>query len=148
VPTPTPLVPEIVAQGTGVRVCSECGEWIYFSLRTAGIVTITVDYTFPDTNPAIWVAPGHCTYEMAVATQCSWVVKSFINEKPGKIVQSLSAGEQTLVIDNPGTHEETVSYQVVLNARSSTAQAHGAANTSAAVTRLAPHRPSAETNAP
>jgi hypothetical protein len=127
-----------VAQGGGVPICPECGHWLYFTLRTAGSVTITVDHTYPDTLLGVWVAPGHCTYQMSEARQCSWVVRSFVGEKPRRVVQSFSGGEHTLVIDNVGTHDESVSYQVVFTALASTTAA-----TPMAIARGGPHGPPA-----
>jgi hypothetical protein len=54
----------------------------------------------------IWLATGHCTYEMSVAQQCSWTVTSRTTEKPRKFTVSLVAGEHTLVMDNRGTRSE------------------------------------------
>lgn len=116
VATPIPVsapAPELVAQGDGLSVCPGCGRWLYFNLRTAGRVVITVDYTFSDTPMALWLATGHCTYEMSEADQCKWTATSFAGAKPRTLSQSLVAGEFTLVIDNRGPRAETVSFQVV-----------------------------------
>ena len=129
-PTPTPAPqPQVVSQGTGVAVCRYCGSWYYFSLPSAGAVVITVDYSFSDTVLWLYIAPGHCTYEMSRAGQCSWTVTSSPGQKPMKASMNLGAGEYTFVIDNFGTQDETVSFQVVFTPSGSVAGlAHGAAH--------------------
>jgi hypothetical protein len=119
-PIPTPPVPEIIAQGTGVRLSAESSLWVYFFPQTAGTVSITVDYTYPDTSLGVWLAPGHCTFEMSQARQCSWIVNSFLTVKPRRVIQSVSAGEHTLVLDKVTKNRETLSYQVVFTSRAAT----------------------------
>jgi hypothetical protein len=141
VPTPVPA-PELIAQGNSVPICAECGLWLYIFPRVTGRVTITVDYTYPDTPVGLWVSPGHCTYEASVAQQCSWIVRSFVNEKPRKVIQTLSAGEHTLVIDNFSKRDETVSFQVVFEAFASAPQGVQAAALPAGRFDDGPHGPS------
>ena len=122
-PTPTPRpapTPELVSQG-GAAVCGACGYWFYFTLRTAGTVTITVDYTYPDSTVWLWLATGHCTYEMSEAGQCSWTANSRSTEKPRKLTLSLVAGEYTLVLDNRTDRNEAMSFQVAFTASASAA---------------------------
>jgi hypothetical protein len=141
-PTPRPPVPEVIAQGTGVQICPECGYWLYFSAQTGGTVDITVDYTYPDTSLGLWLAPGHCSFEMSQARQCSWIVTSFVKEKPRRVIQTLSAGEHTLVLDNVTKNPETVSYQVVFTSRAATtAQASPAAQGQLSASPSGPHGP-------
>lgn len=116
VPTPTPVpapVPEILSQGNGTDICGPCGLWLYFTARAPGRVVITVNYTHPDNTFYLWLGPGHCTYEQALANQCSWSSTSSTGPNPRTLSQSVVAGEYTLVLDNRTDREERVSYQVV-----------------------------------
>lgn len=80
---------------------------------------------------------------MSDAHQCSWTVNSTPGQKPLKAPLNLAAGEYTFVIDNVGSHDETVSFQVVFTPSASAAGlAHGAAHESAPATQLVPHGPS------
>jgi hypothetical protein len=105
-------------------------------------VVTTVDYSFADSLLWLWFAPGHCTYEMSQARQCSWTTSTTFGQKPLTASMVLGAGEYTFVIENRGTHDETVSFQVVFTASASAAGlAHGAAHGSAPATGLVPHGP-------
>jgi hypothetical protein len=129
-------------QGTGIRVCQDCARWYYFALPKAGTIVATVDYSFSDSDLWLYLAPGHCTYEMSEAHQCSWTISSSPGQKPMKISMTLEAGEYTFVIANYGNHDETVSFQVVFTPSASAAGlAHGAAHESAPPTQLVPHGP-------
>jgi hypothetical protein len=144
VPTPTPPVPVVVSQGSGVAVCRGCGAWYYFTLPKSGTVVTTVDYSFSDSVLWLWFAPGHCTYEMSKANQCSWTTSTTFGQKPLKASMVLEAGEYTFVIENRGTHDETVSFQVVFTPAAAAGRLHAAVDQSVpSIQALGPSGPQA-----
>jgi hypothetical protein len=113
IPTPTPPQPQVVSQGTGVSICKNCASWFYYSVKAGGTAAVTLDYSFPDSLMYLWTTPGRCSFEMSDAGQCVWT-RIQAAGKPSRSTIVLGAGDQTLVIDNRGPHDETVSFQVVL----------------------------------
>lgn len=120
VSTPTPPQPQVVSQGTGVSICRNCASWFYYSLQSGGNTAVTLDYSFADSLLYLWTTPGRCSYEMSNAGQCVWT-RSQAAGKPSRFTLVLGAGDQTLVIDNRGPHDETVSFQVVFTPSTSSA---------------------------
>ena len=123
----TPPVPQerLVTQGTmslrdGVDAIRHLG---YLDTATApfttsgeGLLRVTVDYTFVDSEllPVVYV--GACSLDLARLVKCPVVTTQELTRgKPYVItVNGLPAGQYTLSVMNGGLHKESVAYRVTL----------------------------------
>jgi hypothetical protein len=123
-PTPTPVpqpTPQVLSQMSGLSVPVNYAYGIYFDTTATGTIDVTVDYTFANSNLAVWVASGRCTADQFGNNQCPFLATSLSGAKPRKIsLPNQVAGSYTLIAGNFGPQEEAISYQVVFT-RSATA---------------------------
>ena len=114
-PVPTPPPPQVVAQGSDTLEAEFTGR-LPFTTTRAGNVEATVDWTYATNDVDVALVQGDCSFEQAVAQQCTVLAISVsTTAKPEKITASnAAAGTYTLFIENTGPGDESVAFQVVL----------------------------------
>lgn len=114
-PVPTPPPPQVVAQGSDTLEAEFTGR-LAFTTTRAGMLEATVDWTYATNDVDVALVQGDCSFEQAVAQQCTVLAFSVsTTAKPEKITASnAAAGTYTLFIENTGPGDESVAFQVVL----------------------------------
>ncbi len=123
----TPPVPQerVVTQGTmnlrdGVDAMRHLGYLdtavVPFATSGAGLLKVTIDYTYVDTELLPVVYTGSCPVELARVVKCEVVsTQQLARGKPYVVtVASLAAGQYTLAVTNGGMRAEAISYRVTL----------------------------------
>jgi hypothetical protein len=115
VSTPAPMT-TLVASGTQALTAHHFLR-VPFTTGRSGSVGVVVEWTFATDLVWVDVAAGDCAITQFQAGQCEFVVAS--NETTSTARKSLSlpamaAGTHTLIIDNRGPADESLSYQVTL----------------------------------
>jgi len=123
--TPPPVPQErVIQQGTlslrdGLDALWNLGHWdtkvVPFATSSPGLLKITVDYTFVQTELFPVLYRGNCSAELAAVVKCELAPGAFVRGKPYVLtMDNLAAGSYTLSIMNGGTRDETVSYRITL----------------------------------
>jgi hypothetical protein len=123
--TPPPAAQEVVIQqGTlslrdGIDAVRHLGRLdtavVPFTTSTAGMLKITVDYTFVDTELLNVLFRGSCSVELAALVKCEVVPADLVRGKPYVLtVGNLAPGAYTLAVSNGGFKAEAVSYRITL----------------------------------
>jgi hypothetical protein len=134
-PTPTPApVRSVVAAGSfTLRGPAPCGA-TYFRRVTidtarAGVLEITVDWTYSTNTLWMYVAEGDCTSDQFAGSDCPGpacacrfsVVSEQVAPKPRVLtVPTAAPGMRALIVWNHGPREESCSYQAVLTSAAAT----------------------------
>jgi hypothetical protein len=132
-PPPAP-VQTIVAQGnSGGLEAGFLRVMPSFSIRAAGTLDVTVDWTLASNDVDVYLARGACSFQQFIADRCD--IASFsesATSKPEKLnVANASAGAYTLLIGNHGPTAESISFQVMLTSVGARSQASAPAGSPA-----------------
>ena len=123
----TPAVPQerVIGQGTmnlrdGLDAVRHLGYFdtgvAPFTTSGAGLLKVTVDYTYVESELVPFVYSGSCTVELARLTKCPLVTtQQLARGKPYIVtIDGLPAGQYTLAISNIGLKKESVAYRISL----------------------------------
>jgi hypothetical protein len=130
----------IVAQRTGVELRNGFIAWLPFPTSRAGRLDATVDWTLATNNLDVYLVKGECNYDQLAAGQCEVLTTSESRTaKPETLrYDSAAAATYTIFINNLGPGDESVSFQVVLQATLATPGGVAAAHASREPVRVAP----------
>lgn len=113
---PTPQPPVVVSQMSGASLPAQYVGGVAFSTTRSGTLDVTVDWTYAANDVDVALASGSCSLEQLQADQCrllAFAVSS--TAKPERLqLAAAAAGSYTLLVENNGPDNESVSYQVVL----------------------------------
>ena len=116
--TQPPCTQSVVLQSGSTGLGSFIVDYLPFATTTTGRFDVTVDWTFPSSPIAVWVARGTCSIDQLNARTCDFVVRSeaTTTPKPRRLTASnVAAGSFDLIVGNAGNQDEAVSAQVVLS---------------------------------
>jgi hypothetical protein len=123
-PLPTPTPPVLVDEGSTAIPALQV---VNFDVTTtsAGTVTVTVDYTFADSEILLWLTDRQCSPQLFGSDSCTYLVKSLEGAKPRVMsATGVAAGTYSLFIANDGPHDpEQVTWRVTLAATSGSGSA-------------------------
>ena len=121
---PTPPPPITVAEGESALAFDDLLRVPFETTRT-GTLKGTVQWKSPSNGILVIVTNGVCTFDQLLAEQCALISTSVgTTPKPRKFsLSGRSAGPYTLFIGNIGPGEDSVSFQVELNATAGAAAA-------------------------
>jgi hypothetical protein len=114
-------VTRVIAQGSGSLEADTVAPLV-FTTTAAGVVGVTVDWTFATNDIDIYLTRGSdpCTLETFNNRTCGFIAtEESPSMKPEKLsVSGLAAGTYTLYVANFGDTDESVAYQVTLTSTS------------------------------
>lgn len=110
---PTPLPPELVLEGNFNLPVDFLIRGFFTTTRT-GTIVATVDYTFANSQIAVWIARGQCSFEQFVNDECTIAATSLGGADPRVVTHTGAvASPYTIIIYNGGPAEEAFSVQVI-----------------------------------
>lgn len=86
-----------------------------FTTSGVGTLEVNVDWTFGNSQMAVGVLRGACSFAQIYADSCAEAGGAFPAGKPTRLtINSLAAGTYTFVIVNVNDHRESGNYQLYL----------------------------------
>ena len=114
-PTPVPCTHSTLFQSGG-SLPAHSADFESFTTTTSGRVDVTLDWTFPSSLMAVWVAQGACNFDQFKAGTCNYLLQQASPPKPLKgSIANVPAGTYVLIIGNASDVSESVAVSVVLS---------------------------------